>query len=45
MFNLVISTSTLYVHVDEPDDEAGPAAIASQLNDHATPMIRVIAGN
>ena len=33
------------MHVDEPDDEAEPAAIANQLHDHAMNRIRVIDGN
>ena len=33
------------MHVDEPDDEAEPVAIASLLHDNATPRIRAIDGN
>ena len=33
------------MQVDEPDDEAEPAAIASQLHDHATSRIRVSDGD
>ena len=44
MFNLVISHIDA-MHVDEPDDEAEPAAIASRLHDHARPRIRAIDGN